>query len=179
MCVIKQQLNYMDPIEMDCYIMYDIHKHAYGDAIINKNQINISFKDLVSCSVILFICKNGLAAFHYGAQSLVIDCEEYNKKNRTNRLQETEQYKNEMKIMLHNIVEKIGDIKDIYCFTPQSCCLYDTNTYKRNVIKDENALDEFFSQLGYTLIFSNRLSDLLNIGDKKIPWEDQIEINDT
>ena len=81
------------PIGMNQYLIIEC----------TKKQPVFSFDGIISCSAIVFKCKNGFAGFHYEAEGLL--------NNSTN-------YSLRMKQMINEIVRRVEDVIWVICFTP-------------------------------------------------------------
>lgn len=165
MCKITEKYD-CKRIEMDSYV---IVKSVNQSSVINGDMIQFGYDELASCSAIIFICEEGLAGFHYGAQSLALDDNESDKDKREKKRNEVEQYKIEMNAMISRIISQIGSISKIYCFTPRSNDSYNA-CYDRYIDNDIDALESFFQENNLSFCFSNNLGELLSINDKIIPW---------
>lgn len=75
---------------------------------INSSPV-FAFKDLMSCSAIVFKCENGYAGFHYSAQGLLPKPADSSS---------ADKYSHEMKQMISYIYTHLGNIDEVLCFTP-------------------------------------------------------------
>ena len=104
---------------------------------------NFLFKDLISCSAIVFKCERGYAGFHYAARGLMSDGRE--------------DYLIAIKIMIQDITSSIGHIQKVNCFTP---IITDSDHYKKESYKDMDKIENFFKDYGYTCEFVSDLRDV-------------------
>lgn len=104
---------------------------------------NFRFKDLISCSAIVFKCEGGYAGFHYSARGLM--------SNGSN------DYIIAMKIMILDIASSIGNIQKVNCFTP---ILTDAECYENESYEDMDRIENFFKDYGYNCAFVDNLSDI-------------------
>ena len=95
--------------------------------------VSFRYKDLASCSAIVFKCERGFAGFHYPAQVLLSSYAEYSK---------------EMIKMIKYIEQGLGKINSVRCFTPKP--LFDDC----NVDKDICAIENFFKDYNFELVES-------------------------
>lgn len=171
MPIIREQFD-IERIEMNCYVICNIYNGA-RNFITNEKNLKINFVNISSCSAILFICREGYAGFHYGAQSLVYDEDKYKNKDineQHKRINEIQEYRTAMDGMIRLIETNIGEIKNIYCYTPQ-IYIQLGDAYKRDVEEDEKALSDYFSK--YSFLEVATIVDLYSIKNKNIPWVPQ------
>lgn len=107
---------------------------------------NFRFKDLISCSAIVFKCEGGYAGFHYSARGLMSE--------------RWKDYLIAMQTMIQDITSSIGPIKKVNCFTP---ILTDAECYENESYKDMNLIENFFMDYGYTCDFVSELEEVNEI----------------
>lgn len=106
---------------------------------VGTNHPIYSYTDLISCSAIVFKGSSGYAGFHYAARGLISNCD---------------QYTAEMKQMMNNIVQFIGNIEKVRCFTP----VVDLNDCTINEsYLDMDKIEKFFSTYNIKVEFADKL----------------------
>lgn len=123
-------------------------KRVYVDQELEMNEYMLKpttkgptfkYKDLISCSAMVFKCKNGYAGFHYPAQALLsLDAK----------------YREELKEMINYIEQGIGEICSVRCFTPEP--LWEDP----NVEDDKVAIEGFFGDCNIRFSFADTLEEV-------------------
>ena len=108
-----------------------------------------AFKDLISCSAIIFKCEKGYAGFHYPAQGLLPKYPDS---------PSADKYSHEMKQMISYIFTHLGEIYEVLCFTPDS--LYGDCTVKDDLVAICEFFDNLSLQYGFEFNFASSLQEV-------------------